>query len=90
MKCHINIEKTVIDMCESIEKDNKSMGKFISSEIEKITLLRGLIEEDTLMTDELRNGLKEINRLISSLTMHEWILIKKIEAVNDLMNHLEG
>lgn len=88
-KCYSSIEETVKKLCESIEENNKSMGMFINSEVEKITLIRDLIETDCIVTDDRRRGLREINKLISSLTMHEWILIKKIEAVNDLMNHLE-
>ena len=78
-----NLEESIKSMCDSIIKDSKAMN---------LRAKMGLSQLELLINDNFENNnlelVKEIDKLISSIIMYEWVTQKKIETLENLKKSL--
>ena len=83
-----DIRKVFIQTCKSIEKNQKALAVMVSVELSKLKLAEYSIEEAGNSEENIKM-LKEINKTLTSLTMYEWILTRKLEVVRELYESIE-
>ncbi|MCD8500376.1 MAG: hypothetical protein LRY71_00180 [Bacillaceae bacterium] len=78
-----SLEETVIDLMESIAKEELALSHIINSEANKIQAFVGHdLDFPTCPTTlEIIDFNYSVNKLLDTILMKEWLLLKKLETV---------
>ncbi len=85
-----DIRNVFIQTCKSIEKNQEAISVMISVEMSKLRLAEYSIENRSGSNEENIKLLKEIDKTISSLTMYDWIITRKLESVRELYENINS
>lgn len=80
-----DVNESIKIMCETILKNSNSMNKLIKSSLDKVKKEIEIINEKESISDNDIRLIKEINRLINSISMYEWLLLNKVEVIEELI-----
>ncbi|OIJ10109.1 hypothetical protein BKP35_13410 [Anaerobacillus arseniciselenatis] len=81
-----NFDETMIDLMESIAKEELALSQLIASESNKIKAFVGreLDFPTCPTTTEILNFNYSVNKLMDTVLMKEWLLLKKLETVSHM------
>ena len=81
-----NFDETMIDLMESIAKEELALSHLIASESNKIKAFVGTeLDFPTCpTTTEILNFNYSVNKLMDTVLMKEWLLLKKLETVSHM------
>ena len=87
-----NLDETIIDLMESIAKEELALSQLISSESNKINAFVGehLDFPTCPTTTEILTFNHSVNKLIDTVLMKEWLLLKKLETVTQIKATLKA
>lgn len=80
-----DVNESIKIMCQTILKNSNSMNKLIKSSLDKVKKEIEIINEKESISDNDIRLIKEINRLINSISMYEWLLLNKVEVIEELI-----
>lgn len=87
-----SIEESIIDLLESIAQEELALAKILSSEARKIDAFVGNdLDFPTKPTNnDILNFNHSANRIIESVLMKEWLLLRKLEMVLQYKSNLKS
>lgn len=80
------MDETIIDLMESIAKEELALSHLINSESQKINAFVGknLNFPTNPTNSEILTFNQSVNRMIDTVLMKEWLLLKKLETVTHI------
>lgn len=82
------IQQTTIKMLYAICEGQNKINQMVKLEMKKIDIIIEEIQGETPISYNNLKALKELNKLQKSLTMHDWIMLEKIEAVEEIIEKI--
>lgn len=85
-----SLDETIIDLMESIAKEELALSHLVTSESNKIKAFIGKeLDFPTYPTTaEILTFNYSVNKLMDTVLMKEWLLLKKLETVSHIKNTL--
>lgn len=83
-----DVNESIKIMCETILKNSNSMNELIKSSLDKVKKEIEIINGKESISDNDIRLIKEINRLINSVSMYEWLLLNKVEVIEELIKYI--
>lgn len=80
------MNQSIEDLCNSVLNSQKGISKMLELEIKKISIFIDKMTLNSFTTNKEEKFINDVNKLIDSLIMYEWISLKKIDSIQSLLN----
>ncbi len=85
-----SLNEVLIDILKSIALEETALSHILNAEGEKNQLIIQKLEKckDPKAIKELNNSMKQTEKIINTILMKEWLLLRKMETVSDIKETL--
>lgn len=80
-----NINRAIIDILESISLEEKSISNILNAESERLKIVAQSYHVGNLCFSDLNKNCKNLNTTLVDVIMKEWLLLNKLNKVEDLV-----